>query len=522
MKFLKICILSVIFILLFLTHSGQKLKASTEKRESILDRVVSIEPELIKEIPQVPRWCDRLDLIKERIDVGDAKLYVEEEGKGLPLVLINGGPGGTHHYFHPWFSRLKDDNIRIIYYDQRGCGLSDFKPGKDGYNVTQAISDLDAIRKAKGIEKWVVLGYSYGGFLAQYYTVTYPEHVAGLILLGSSPTGDGDFGSRQHMFLSDKEEARLKEIREEVRQLRKKEKMSREKAIQILIYNNTLNGDWKRQHFYKPSKERIAQTALYEWVNDINFNSIMNESESFWDFTGAFDQNPIPTLILEGKWDLTWGENKHKDMQRNHPKAKMVVFEQAGHGIYDEDTEHFFKVLKEFLLHLPAVPESKIKAYKEFLVTWQKKIEKKKKESPSYFLKLLGWGFNSSKKIVASYSPDWVAKFKQTGDFLHVGFAFYDLSKYPEALKVFEEMEKFAKQKGDLPDQAVSLIWQGHMLDLMKKRDQAITRYKKASQMNINYSISHNQYDNLHCRIPSYALERMKTPFKRIENNLKD
>jgi len=192
-----------------------------ENRESILDRVVHIEPEIITEIPVVDRWCDRLKLRKYRIDVGGAELYVEEEGKGTPLVLINGGPGGTHHYFHPWFSQAKQ-YARVIYYDQRGCGLSDLKPGEDGYSVHQAVEDLDTIRKALDIDEWVLLGYSYGGFLAQFYTVNHPENVAGLILLGASPGMHVKTGrSRQNQFMSERERARLKEIRSELQQLSK-------------------------------------------------------------------------------------------------------------------------------------------------------------------------------------------------------------------------------------------------------------------------------------------------------------
>ncbi|GAI86279.1 unnamed protein product, partial [marine sediment metagenome] len=116
---------------------------------------IFIEPELLTEIPQIPRFCDQIELTKHRIKVGDAELYVEEEGRGTPLVLINGGPGGTHHYFHPWFSRAKK-YARVIYYDQRGCGLSDFNPGEEGYSVDQAVSDLETIRKALDIDKWVV------------------------------------------------------------------------------------------------------------------------------------------------------------------------------------------------------------------------------------------------------------------------------------------------------------------------------------------------------------------------------
>lgn len=129
---LSITLFVFAFILLTSCAKEQTTQDSElEKRESIFDRVVHIEPELITEIPEVFRWCNRLDLKKHRINVGDAELHVEEEGKGTPLVLINGGPGGTHHYFHPWFSNAKD-YARVIYYDQRGCGFSDFEPGKDG------------------------------------------------------------------------------------------------------------------------------------------------------------------------------------------------------------------------------------------------------------------------------------------------------------------------------------------------------------------------------------------------------
>lgn len=167
--------------------------ALDESSETIFDRIVHIEPELHTELPEVFRWCDRLDLIKRHINVGDCELYVEEEGKGVPLVLINGGPGGTHHYFHPWFSRAKE-YARVIYYDQRGCGLSDYEPGENGYSVRQAVDDLEALREALNIEKWVLLGYSYGGFLAQYYTIHYPENVSGLVPHGSL---SGDVGRNE-------------------------------------------------------------------------------------------------------------------------------------------------------------------------------------------------------------------------------------------------------------------------------------------------------------------------------------
>ncbi len=335
------------FIVAALTVSCSRGPAIEEPThgESILDRVVHIEPALVTSIPATFRWCDRIEgLDKRRIDVGGAGLYVELEGKGVPLVLINGGPGGTHHYFHPWFSRAKK-YARVVYYDQRGCGLSDFKPGDKGYSVEQAVEDLEAIRKALGFEKWAVLGYSYGGFLAQLYTVLHPENVSGLILLGATPGMRADDGpSRQDEFISEAEKNRMTELRRELNEYAKTNALPRQRIVELSIYNNFLTGDWKRQNFYSPSPDSLAQGALYEWVNDQNFNSVMGQTQGRWDFTGAFEGNPIPTLVLEGRYDLTWSEKKKDILKGNHPAARMVVFESAAHGIYDEQPDEFFVI----------------------------------------------------------------------------------------------------------------------------------------------------------------------------------
>lgn len=486
------------------------------KAESILDRVVHVEPKLVTEIPASFRWCDRLPgLDKRRVDVGGAELYVELEGKGTPLVLINGGPGGTHHYFHPWFSRLSK-RARVVYYDQRGCGLSDFKPGDKGYSVDQAVEDLDTLREALGFEKWVVLGYSYGGFLAQLYTVLHPENVAGLVLLGASTGMRADDGpSRQSEYISPTERDRMKELRGQLNEYAKANDLPRQKLVELSIFNNFLNGDWKRQNFYKPSPDRLAQGALYEWVNDQNFNGLMNQSEGRWDLTGAFEGSPIPTLILEGRYDLTWSEKKKDILKGNHPGGRLVVFERAAHGIYDEDPDGFFRVLREFVKGLPAVDGTALAAYRSFLDGWIAAM----KARPDIIVDSLSWGVTSSRDLASRYSPEWLETFTTYRHCLRTGFALYDVERYAEALAVFERLEtKF----GERPEmKAMGFIWQGHMLDLMGKRAEALVRYGKAAEMNLNDTWSHGQY-GLSYELSPYARERLKTPFKRLENGALD
>ncbi len=510
-----------IVLLVFMTLSGASCSgkppvAELRHQESILDRIVHIEPKLVSPVPEVPRWCESIaGLETRRIDVGGASLHVELEGRGVPFVLINGGPGGTHHDFHPWFSRA-NGYARVVYYDQRGCGLSDFSPGEKGYSVEQAVEDLDALRKALGFKKWVVLGYSYGGFLAQLYAVHHPENVSGLILLGASTGLNVDDGpSRQGDYLSEAEKKRLEEVRGEVNAYAESHRLSRQDRLAVLIYNNNLNGDWKRQNFFKPGPEDMARAARYGWVNDRDFNGVLNRSEGYWDLGGAFQGCPIPTLILEGRYDLTWSEKKKDMIKGNHPGAWMVVFENAGHGIYDEQPGEFFRVLNGFISGLPRVDVAALERYRAFLAGWLDKARPR----PELFAVYDDWGPTASRKLAFGYSPEILAGIDRWERCLRTGFALYDVGRYADALTVFDRLE--TKFGGESKIRAMALIWQGHMLDLSGGRVEALAHYRRAADMELTDILTNSQY-GLKYEISAYARQRLRTPFARLENRISD
>lgn len=491
-------------------------RAPAQEKESIFDRVVHLEDSLFTAIPQVPRLEEALGLEGRRIRVGDAELWVEEEGAGVPLVLIHGGPGGTHHGFHPWFGRAAEF-ARVIYYDQRGCGLSDYEPGPDGYSVEQAVEDLEGLRRALGVDTFVLVGFSYGGFLAQYYTTRYPENVAGLVLVGASPGISADLGrSRQQTFISDEEQAQIREIRNQLRALAPEREWSDAEFMALLVYNNHVNGDWKRQHYYKPSPERMAQIALYEWVQDGIFNGRMSQSAGRVDMTGAFDANPIPTLILEGDWDLTWGPEKREALSANHPHARMITFERAGHSIFSEDPDAFFSALREFIQGLEPVDNEALSRFRADLDVWREAWM----ASVLYHVRGVSWGMEASQTMAAAYRPDWLGQLDGHWDFLRLGFALYDVTRYEDALEVFARFQVWSREQGSESLAAVASIWQGHMLDLLGRRSEAVALYREVAAMNIQETWSHDQY-GLRYTLSPYAAERVNTPFTRIENQMR-
>lgn len=98
-----------------------------------------------------------------------------------------------------------------------------------------------------------------------------------------------------------------------------------------------------------------------------------------------------------------------------------------------------------------------------------------------------------------------------------LGLTLYDAKRYKEALSAFEKMER--AENADDQDRAVALIWQGHMLDLLDRRDEAVTKYRKVVDMHMpsNTGIRDDRY-GLAYHFTPYALERIKTPFARVEN----
>ncbi len=484
-----------------------------QERETIFDRVVHLESSVITEIPDVPRLEDRLGIEGRKVSVGDAELWVEEEGSGIPLILINGGPGGTHHMFHPWFGRA-GEFARVIYYDQRGCGLSDYEPGPNGYSVHQAMEDLEALRQAMGLDRFVLVGFSYGGFLAQYYTLHHPENVAGLVLVGASPGIRADLGrSRQRDFMSEEEIDMRQRILAELREAAPSKGWTDAEITALVVYNNFLNGDWKRQNYYKPTPERMARIALYEWVQDSNFNNAVGQSMNGIDFTGAFDANPIPTLVMEGEWDLTWGPEKRTALAENHPNGELAVFQEASHNIFDEDPDGFFSTLEEFVVGLEPPDGDVLSAFDKGLEGLRRSWAEARASRPEP----MDWGLSASRAIAEAFEPGALNEIEDPVEYLRLGFALYDVLRYEEARAVFQALWSWAEANEETEFSALASIWAGHMLDLLGRRDQAIEWYRKAADRDLDDTWSHGQY-GLRYSLSAWARQRMETPFERIEN----
>jgi proline iminopeptidase len=119
------------------------------------------------------------------LDVGEGHhVYWEVSGhpEGWPVVVLHGGPGGgctevSRRWFHP-------DYFQIVTFDQRGSGRSTPHAGLEHNTTQHLIGDLELLRVVLGVDRWVLMGRSWGATLALAYAEQHPDRVDAIVVSG--------------------------------------------------------------------------------------------------------------------------------------------------------------------------------------------------------------------------------------------------------------------------------------------------------------------------------------------------
>ncbi len=279
-----------------------------------------------------------------RIDIGQGvRLFVDVEGPGLvpdgplmrekpTLVCLHGGPGFDHSGFKPAFSGLADI-AQIVYYDHRGHGRSDERPSSE-WTLDIWADDVVRLCDALGIVKPIVLGQSFGGFVAQRYIARHPGHASKVILSSTSP----------HMALERKlvmfEKLGGKAARELARQFWSQPDPQTWAAYWAgcrKLYNRT-----------EPSDPQAAQRMLVR--DEILLHFVAGEKQGL-DLLPGLAAAQCPVLVMAGEEDPVCPLADAQDIAAALPPqwAKLVSFPGAGHGAWRDDPQAAFATLRDFI-----------------------------------------------------------------------------------------------------------------------------------------------------------------------------
>jgi proline iminopeptidase len=111
-------------------------------------------------------------------------MYWEESGnpRGVPALFLHGGPGAGATPVHRRF--FDPQHWRIVIFDQRGAGRSTPVGETADNSPAHLVADIERLRTALSVEKWLVFGGSWGSTLGLHYAETHPRSCAGLVLRG--------------------------------------------------------------------------------------------------------------------------------------------------------------------------------------------------------------------------------------------------------------------------------------------------------------------------------------------------
>lgn len=282
------------------------------------------------------------------VSVRDGKLFYRMAGEGVPLIVLHGGPGLSQDYLLPQLYKLAENNL-VIFYDQRGSGKSlETKLDSNHINIDQFIDDLEALRTSFGIDKFILMGHSWGGLLAMQYAVDHQENLIGLILLNTAPA---DYKGQKGFI--DEFEMRTKNIQNDIKSFFSYEDFKELNSAQISdLYRKLFS-----VYFYNPEKVKNLSLNFNVASAQSGFKVMEEMSKTYWlqpnvNLFPSLKRLAIPTFILHGKQDIVpvWTVQEIKDAI---PQSEIVVLDHCDHFPYIEQPSHFFYELNKFLRKIP-------------------------------------------------------------------------------------------------------------------------------------------------------------------------
>lgn len=275
-----------------------------------------------------------------KIRINDADLYVNVQGQltehALPVIAHHGAPGFSSHDEPMNAFRALADTHPIISYDARGSGISDYSPP---YTHEQWVSDMDALREHFGIERFILSGGSYGGYIALEYAIRHPERVSHIILRDTCAR-DYSFMAREN---ARKRAAEFPDITEEVLdQMFHGTYASNEEYIETFkiiapLYDVNFDADaWD-------ARMRSAN------VNIDAHNYAFSVNKPNYDVREQLRSLNIPVLITVGRHDWICPLEASEEMHSLLPDSELAVFEHSGHSPQKEENDLWIATIRDFL-----------------------------------------------------------------------------------------------------------------------------------------------------------------------------
>ena len=285
--------------------------------------------------------------------IGKFKVWTKTVGNNpkIKVLLLHGGPGGTHEFFECFDGFFPKESIEYIYYDQLGSYYSDQPNDNRLWTNERFVEEVEQVRKALKLDSsnFYLMGQSWGGILAMEYALKYQKNLKGLIIanmMASAPA----YNKYAEEVLGPKLDPK---VFAQIKEFEKNKDYSNPKYTELLF-----------KYYYT---EHILRKPLKEWPESINrafkhlnpnvyvymqgpseFGITGNATLKNWDVTSKLKTISVPTLTIGAKYD-TMDPEHMKWISEEVQNGQFLFCPNGSHCSQYDDQEHYFPGLIKFL-----------------------------------------------------------------------------------------------------------------------------------------------------------------------------
>ncbi|WP_228853501.1 proline iminopeptidase-family hydrolase [Aegicerativicinus sediminis] len=339
MKFLSFTLVILLFVS---SCADNKKETVTESETSSYFDYSNSDDQLTGGIKMIPIETEK----------GTFNVYTKRVGNNpkMRLLLLHGGPGGTHEEFGNFEGFLPKEEIEYIYYDQLDSYYSDKPNDSTLWTTEHFVEEVEQVRKALNLTKdnFYLLGQSWGGILAMEYALKYQDNLKGLVvcnMMASAPA----YGKYAHEVLGPQMDP---DIFKEIMDMEANQEFDDPRYSELLM-----------NHYYT---EHILRMPVEEWPKSINllfehlnpniyvymqghseFGISGNATLKNWDITDRLKEISVPTLILGAKYDTM--DPEHMKWMATEVQNGRSVITNGSHVSQFDDPDTFFPAVINFI-----------------------------------------------------------------------------------------------------------------------------------------------------------------------------
>jgi proline iminopeptidase len=288
------------------------------------------------------------------VSVRGTRLYVESYGDpaATPIIYVHGGPGSGSYDAGVYQGPRLGTAARLICLDQRGVLRSD---PETAITVNDIVEDLEALRQALGVRRWVLWGHSFGSLYVVDYALRYGHAVSGLVIENGTLDPKGSAQTMLRACAALLAEKGNKTDSDALTALADANVSAREQIEGYVKYSQKLGADRERLYVHQEQLldffAKLVKTSNLgaRWAQgNTQYEALIKDNALYEDLRAKMAAITAPSLMIRGRYDHATAPDQVAAFLKG-PHRTLEVFDQSSHFVHVEEADGFARSVLRFV-----------------------------------------------------------------------------------------------------------------------------------------------------------------------------